>query len=53
MGTEDHDNRRLVRLARLVEMTSDAVLQIDDVGHVLAVRFAQWQRGMTTPPDRE
>jgi hypothetical protein len=52
MGKEDHDNRRLARLARLVEMTSDAVLQVDDVGHVLAIRFAQWQRGMTTPPDR-
>lgn len=52
MAKEDHDNRRLVHLARLVEMTSDAVLQADDVGHVLAVRFAQWRRGMTTPPDR-
>jgi len=52
MAKEDHDNRRLGHLARLVEMTSDAMLQADDVGHVLAVRFAQWRRGMTTRPDR-
>lgn len=52
MGKEVYDNRRLVHLARLVEMTCDAMLQVDDVGHVLAVRFTQWQRGMTTPPDR-
>jgi len=48
----EHDNRRLVHLARLVEMTSDAMLQADDVSHVLAVRFAQWRRGMMTRPDR-
>jgi len=51
MAKEDHDNRRLVHLVRLVEMTSDAMLQADDVGHVLAVRFAQWRRGITTRPD--
>lgn len=53
IAKEDHDTRRLVRLTRLVEMTSDAVLQADDVSHVLAVRFAQWRRGMTTRPDRQ
>jgi hypothetical protein len=52
MAKADHDNRRFVHLARLVEMTSDAMLQADDVSHVLAVRFAQWRRGMTTRPDR-
>lgn len=52
MGQEDRDARGLRHLACLVEMTSDAMLQADDVGEVLAVRFAQWQRGMTTRPDR-
>jgi hypothetical protein len=51
MAKGEHDNRRLVHLARLVEMTSDAMVQADDVSHVLAVRFAQWRRGMTTRPD--
>jgi hypothetical protein len=52
MAKGDHDNRQFVHLTRLVEMTSDAMLQADDVSHVLAVRFAQWRRGMTTRPDR-
>jgi hypothetical protein len=52
MAKGEHDNRRLVHLARLIEMTSDAMLQADDVSHVLAVRFAQWRRGLTTRPDR-
>jgi hypothetical protein len=52
MAKGDHDARRLVHLARVVEMTSDAMLQADDVSHVLAVRFAQWRRGLTTRPDR-
>lgn len=53
MAKGDHDTRRLVRLTRLVEMTSDAMLQADDVSHVLAVRFAQWRRGMTARRDRQ
>jgi hypothetical protein len=42
---EDRDDRRFARLAELVASTADAILQADDVGGVLAVKFAQRRRG--------
>lgn len=38
---EHRDNRRFAHLAELVATTADAILQADDVGEVLAVKFAQ------------
>jgi len=38
---ENRDNRRFAHLAELVAMTADAIFQADDVGEVLAVKFAQ------------
>ena len=42
---EDGDDRRFAHLAELVASTADAILQADDVGGVLAVKFAQRRRG--------
>jgi hypothetical protein len=43
---ENRDNRRFAHLAELVATTADAILQADNVGEVLAVKFAQRrQRG--------
>jgi len=38
---EDRDDRRFAHLAELVASTADAILQADDVGEILAVKFAQ------------
>ena len=38
---EDRDDRRFAHLAELVASTADAILQADDVGEVLAVKFTQ------------
>jgi hypothetical protein len=46
---EDRD-RRLAQLAHLVGATADAMLEADDVGHVLAVKFAQRRRGYVSAP---
>lgn len=42
---EGRDDRRFAHLAELVASTADAVLQADDAGGVLAVKFAQRRRG--------
>ncbi len=42
---ENRDNRRFAHLAELVASTADAILQADDVGEVLAVKFVQRRRG--------
>lgn len=42
---ENRDNRRFAHLAELIASTADAILQADDVGGVLAVKFAQRRRG--------
>lgn len=41
LAEENRDNRRFARLAHLVCATADAMLEADDVGHVLAVKFTQ------------
>jgi hypothetical protein len=38
---ENRDNRRFGQFAELVAATADAIFQADDVGGVLAVKFAQ------------
>ncbi len=38
---ENRDYRRFAHLAELVASTADAIFQADDVGQVLAVKFAQ------------
>lgn len=43
---EDRDDRRFAHLAELVDSTADAILQADDVGQILAVKFAQRRRGV-------
>jgi len=45
MADEDRDDRRFAHLAHLVGVTSEAMQEADDVGHVLAIKFAQrWSR---------
>lgn len=38
---ENRDDRRFAHLAELVATTADAIFQADDVGEILAVKFAQ------------
>ena len=42
---ENRDDRRFAHLVHLVGAVADAMREADDVGHVLAVKFTQQQRG--------